>query len=334
MKLIFKTWWILLLVPIAVFILAWLKTKQRQVSLKFSSTELFRQTPVSWKLRFQFIPWLLRVSAFLLFLIALAGPRMVTEKTVHHAEGIDILLALDVSGSMAGEDFTINNRRTNRLDIIKMVVSDFINQRQNDRIGIVAFAGRAYTVCPLTTDYAWLHATLDRMSLNLIDSDGTAIGSALATAVGRLKTSTAKSRIIILLTDGMNNAGKVEPTDAAKAAAALGLKIYTIGAGSKGQIPYPATDMWGRKVYQMVQSDLDEKTLQKIAELTNGQYYRATDTESLKKIYATIDRLEKTKIEEVGYFEYKELFEFLVLLGLILLLIDYVLSQTIFLRIP
>jgi len=269
----------------------------------------------------------------ILFLIALAGPRSVLEETVHTTEGIDIILAIDSSGSMAAEDFTEGQRRYNRLDIVKRVVTDFIEQRKNDNIGIVAFASLAYTVCPLTTDHAWLASNLERIDLGLI-KDGTAIGSSIASSVARLKTSKAKSKIIILLTDGINNAGKIDPISAARAARAFGIKIYTIGAGTKGMVPFPATDFFGRKVYQKVYIQMDEETLKEIADITGGQYFRATDTESLKGVYAEIDALEKTEIEQYGYFEYEEMFDHMLLVALALLFLEIVLSRTVLLRVP
>lgn len=330
---IFKDPWVLLLaVPIFIVIYFFKKTDRRS-SFTFPSKHLLAGVGLSWKNRFFWLPEVIRYAVIILFIIALAGPRLVKKETLHKTEGIDIVLALDASGSMAAEDFTINNERMNRLAIIKKVVKEFIEHRHSDRIGIVAFGGAAYTVCPLTTDYAWLNQNLDRIDLGLIE-DGTAIGSAISSSVLRLKSSEAKSKIIILLTDGMNNAGKIDPLKAAQIAQTKGIKIYTIGAGSKGYVPFPAQDFFGRKVYQNVLIDLDEETLNKIAQMTGGQYFRATDTESLRKIYDEIDRLEKTKIEETGYLEYEELFDKILLLGLLFLLVELVLKNTVLMRIP
>jgi len=329
----FKTPFVLICIPLVLIIVFILRRRQKAVSFVFPSHSLLSHLPASWKTRFQYIPFLLRCIVLVLFLVALAGPRSVLEETVHKSEGIDIVLAIDASGSMAAEDFTIKGKRVNRLAIVKDVVKDFIEKRNNDRIGLVAFAGLAYAVCPLTTDYSWLTTNLERVALNLI-ADGTAVGSAIASSLSRLKTSEAKSRVIILLTDGMNNAGKVDPLAAARAARAMGIKIYAIGAGTKGYAPFPTTDLFGRKVYQKVLIDLDEKTLKEIAEVTGGKYFRATDTESLRKIYDEIDTLEKTAIEEYGYFEYTELFDKLLLGALLILLIEILLSHTVFLRIP
>ncbi len=287
----------------------------------------------SWKARFAFIPSLMRLIALVLFLVALAGPQTVLEESSVTTEGIDIMLSVDCSGSMAAEDFTLNGQRVNRLEVVKYVIQEFISNRQNDRIGFIAFSAKAYTVCPLTTDYSWLLTNLSRVRLGMMQ-DGTAIGSGIASAVGRLKNSKAKSRIIILLTDGINNAGSVDPLTAAQAAKAMGIKVYTIGAGTKGVAPFPARDFFGQTVYQNVQIDIDEKTLTEVARLTGGKYFRATDTDSLRHIYKEIDSLEKTTIEEKGYKEYKELFVYFLLAALLFLLAEIILANTVFLKIP
>jgi Ca-activated chloride channel homolog len=329
----FKTPWVLLLIPAILVFVAAVKRRQRPAVLRFSSLEVVTGLFRTWKTRLYQFPFYLRTFSLLLFCIALAGPRSVLEKTQFKSEGIDIVLAIDASGSMAAEDFEMNGKRVNRLAVVKSVVQDFIDERRNDRIGIVAFAGQAYTVSPLTTDNAWLQANLERVNLNLME-DGTAIGSAMMSSLERLKKSNAKSKIVILLTDGMNNAGKVEPLTAAQAAKALSIKFYTIGAGTKGFVPYPVQDIWGRKFYQNVKIDMDETVLKKIADLTGGKYFRATDTESLRDIYREIDKLEKTEIEQVGYREYKELFGRFLWVGLVFLMLELILSHTFLLRLP
>ncbi|OGX43211.1 MAG: aerotolerance regulator BatA [Omnitrophica WOR_2 bacterium RIFCSPLOWO2_12_FULL_50_9] len=330
---VFKDFGVLFLIPVTLGILYFLRKRRKEAAVRFSSVSLVDSLPVSWKVKFRHVPNVLRGIVLVLFLIALAGPRSVLKEAVHKTEGIDIILAIDSSGSMAAEDFTIGSKRVNRLEIVKNVVEDFIAQRQHDKIGLVTFAALAYTVCPLTTDYAWLTANLRPISLGII-KDGTAVGSAVASSLARLKKSEAKSKIIILLTDGMNNAGEIDPLAAARAAQALGVKIYTIGAGTKGLVPFPVQDFYGRKVYQRVQIDLDEETLQKIAAVTAGKYFRATDTESLRQIYREIDALEKTEIEEHGYFEYEELFDRVLLAALGILLAQILLSQTLFFQVP
>ena len=259
----FKTPLFLFFIPLILGAMWWINRRRKQENVIFSSTDIVSSLPTTWKLRFGFVPFALRLIAAALICFALAGPRKVLEESKITSEGIDIILALDCSGSMAAEDFKIDGKRWNRFEIIKKVVGEFIDARPNDQLGLVGFAGKAYTVCPLTTDRNWLQANLERMKLGIIE-DGTAIGSGIASSISRFKNSKAKSKIIILLTDGVNNAGSIEPLTAAKSAAALGIKVYTIGAGAKGFAPYPVTDMFGRKFYQNIPTDLDEDSLNKI----------------------------------------------------------------------
>lgn len=329
----FKDPWLLLLIPI-VFILVFIIRKPSQTAaFSYPSLNALKNIGESWKTKFLGIPLFLRCIVLVLFIVALSGPRSVLEESQTKTEGIDIVLSLDTSGSMAAEDFTINGRRQNRLEVIKNVVEEFIEQRKNDRLSIVAFAAKAYTLCPLTTDYDWLKTNLDRLQLGFIP-DGTAIGSGILTSVNRLKNSSAKSKVIVLLTDGVSNAGKVDPLTAAKTAQNLGIKIYTIGAGTKGYAPFPITDIFGRRGYQNVLIEIDDETLTKVAEMTGGKYFRATDTESLRKVYQEIDALERTVVEHVGYKEYTELFNRVLASALILLLLEIILSQTVFLKVP
>ncbi|MBI4309917.1 MAG: VWA domain-containing protein [Candidatus Omnitrophica bacterium] len=318
------------------FVLAaiWYMYRRRQgEALGFSCVNLFGQVGATWKTRFGSAPFLLRALAGALLCIALAGPRQVLEESKVATEGIDIVLALDCSGSMAAEDFKIDGRRANRLEIIKKVVAEFISRRKSDQLALVGFAGRAYTICPLTTDRGWLLANLERIRLGMME-DGTAIGSGIASSLSRFKKAQAKSKIIVLLTDGVNNTGTIDPLTAARTAAAMGVKIYTIGAGTRGFAPFPARDLFGRAFYQNVQSDLDEDTLKETARITGGQYFRAVDTESLRGIYQEIDRLEKTKIEQTGYRQYQELFGVWVVAALIVLAFELGLANTVFLKIP
>ena len=330
---IFKDFWVLFFIPIA-FILAYLfKNRRASASIRFSSGELIKEAKSTWRVYFSNNLIYFRLAAIVLFLLAIARPRVPLEEAKIETEGIDIVLAVDCSGSMLAEDFTITGKRLNRLTVVKRVVEDFIRNRKSDRIGMVAFAARAYTVCPLTLDYDWLIQNLERVEIGAIE-DGTAVGSALGSSLNRLKDTKAKSKIIILLTDGVNNTGKISPLTAAEAAKALGIKVYTIGAGRKGLVPYPVQDFWGRKVYQNVEIDIDEDTLRKIAQETNAKYFRATDTESLKKIYRAIDDLEKTPIEEKGFQEYRELFGLFLIAGLIILILEVILSNTILRKLP
>jgi Ca-activated chloride channel family protein len=275
----------------------------------------------------------LRVAVLILTILALARPQFGRAESRYRGEGIDIMLAVDISGSMLAEDFTVDGERANRLEAVKDVVKEFIEDRPNDRVGLVLFGARPYTQCPLTLDHGWLLQNLERAQIGMIE-DGTAIGTALATAAGRLKSSEAKSKVIILLTDGQNNAGKVSPLTAADATAALGFKAYTIGAGTRGLAPYPARDLFGNIVYQPVQVDIDEDTLKAIADKTGGKYFRATDTASLQKIYEDIDRLERTEFEAPRYLDYDEWYPWLLLPAVLLLGVELSLSQTVLRKLP
>jgi Ca-activated chloride channel family protein len=248
-------------------------------------------------------------------------------------EGIDIILALDVSSSMLAEDFNLDRKRRNRLYVAKEVVKDFIKWRENDRMGMVVFAGQAYTQCPLTLDYDVLLQFLEKVEVGMVE-DGTAIGSAIGVCVNRLRTSKAESKVVILLTDGRNNAGEIDPLTAAELSKTYGMKIYTVGAGTKGLAPYPTKGLFGMKTYRSIEIDIDDDGLTEIAKITGGKYFRATDTRSLKEIYRQIDSLEKTKMEEAIYTEYDELFHYLVIPALGMLLFEVVLANTRFRRIP
>ncbi|MCF7729262.1 MAG: VWA domain-containing protein [Chthoniobacterales bacterium] len=268
-----------------------------------------------------------------LFIVALARPQL--GQTTQHvkASGIDIMLVLDVSGSMSTEDYTIGNQRASRLEAVKRVTEQFIEARPNDRIGIIAFAGRSYLVSPITLDHEWLIDNLDRVQLGLVE-DGTAIGSALASAAARLKNRNAKTKLIVLLTDGANNAGKIMPLTAAEAAKAVGIRIYTVGAGSSGPVSVPVQDRFGRTFYQTVIFDFDEKLLADIAKIGDGKYFRAADSASLDKTFQEIDRLEKTKIEIEKNVNHRDFFWWLIALGALLLVMETLLSQTLWRKIP
>ena len=277
---------------------------------------------------------LLAHLALACFIIALARPQLGRTLTRVQASGVDIMLVLDVSRSMLAEDFTIGNQRASRLEAVKQVTEQFIRQRPNDRIGIVAFAGRPYLVSPLTLDHDWLIKNLERLRIGLIE-DGTAIGSATAMAANRLKDKEAKTKLIVLLSDGDNNAGRVTPLTAAEAAKALGIRIYTIGAGTKeGEVPFPFQDPFGRTVYQNVNMEFNEDALKEIASITNGQYFGATDTASLKRTFSEIDKMEKTKIEVEKTAEYRDLFTWFLVAGFTLLGAEVLLSQTAWKRLP
>lgn len=330
---ILKDPWILILIPLSLSLVFFIKKREKRPALRFGSLKLFGSLEQSWKMKFRPVLSILRLLGLVLFIFALSGPRSVLDEARVKTEGIDIVLAIDASGSMAAEDFTIRQKRRNRLYVVKEVVKDFIGRREHDRLGLIAFGGLAYTVSPLTTDYNWLISNLERVELDLLE-DGTAIGSAISSSLARLRKSSAESKIIVLLTDGVNNSGKINPVMAAQAADTMGVKIYTIGAGSKGEVPFPVPGFWGRTVYQKISIPLDENLLKEVAALTGGNYYRATDTNSLREIYDEIDKLEKTEIEEFGYREYKELFPRYLILALLFIMIEVILSKTIFLEIP
>lgn len=323
---------LLLLLPL----LAWLKGKFGSDSaFLYSSVQLVKPIAGFSRSRAGAVLAALRWLVLALFIVALAQPRRIHGEQQVHASGVDIVVALDLSGSMASEDFEENGQRINRLDIAKEVLGKFVDQRPNDRIGLVAFAGRAYIASPLTLDHDFLKQNLDRIHLGMIE-DRTAIGSALTTGLNRLRDLKSKSKIIILMTDGQNNAGKVQPLTAAEVGQALNVKIYTIGVGTRGMAPYPVgvDPFTGRKMYQQTEVDIDEDTLQKIADKTGGKYFRADNTEALRKIYSEIDRMEKTEVQVKKYVHYEEIFGIVLACGLTLLLTEIVLGQTVWRKLP
>jgi Ca-activated chloride channel family protein len=269
----------------------------------------------------------LRLLSLGLLILAVARPQLGNSTTEIEASGIDILLAVDVSGSMEALDFTLKGKAANRLDVVKSVMHTFIDERPNDRIGLLAFSGRPYMVSPLTLDHDWLLQRLDSLSIGLVAEDGTAIGSAIGSGLNRLRDRDAKSRIMILLTDGMNNAGTVAPLVAAEAAETLGIKIYTIGAGTRGEAPMPVQDQFGRKRLMRVKVDIDDETLGQVAEMTGGRYFRATDTKSLEQVYQEINTMETT-IRSIKKFEnYRELYFWFVFAALFCLGIEIVVGR-------
>jgi Ca-activated chloride channel homolog len=331
----FESPWLLLLillVPIVVFIAERFRNNLTG-SLRFSDKGLLDKLKPTLKIRLTGSLIYLRAVVLILVVISLARPQKPIEETKIYVEGIDIVLVLDTSTSMQAMDFEMGGRRFDRLTVVKNVVEEFIKNRPNDRIGIVAFAAQAYTVCPLTLDHDWLERNLERVTIGMVE-DGTAIGAAISGAVNRIKDTKAKEKTVILLTDGQNNAGKVSPLAAAEAAKTMGIKVYTIGAGTDGFAPFPVKTMFGETVLQPVEVKIDEKLLKEIAKITGGQYFRAIDTQSLWDIYKEIDKLEKTKIEEVGYRKYDELFWMFLFPALGLLLVEIAARKTIFRRIP
>ncbi|MBN1522717.1 MAG: VWA domain-containing protein [Candidatus Aureabacteria bacterium] len=323
----------LLLIPFVLAMGYFLRNKKVKSAVTFSTEKLLYQVSPSLKAVLAGNLHWLRILTLCLISAALARPVSPLEQTKIHTEGINIMLAMDVSTSMLAEDFTLKGKRVNRLEAVKDVVKKFIQGRKNDRIGLTAFAARPYMVSPLTLDYSWLLQNLERIKAGMIE-DGTAIGLGLASSLNRLKDTKAKSKIVILLTDGRNNMGDISPSLSAETARSLGIKVYTIGVGSRGLAPYPVRDFFGNKIYRSVKIDIDEDILTDIASKTNGKYFRATDTKSLRKIYKEIDEMEKTPVEEKGYLEYKELFTVFLAAALALVLLEEVLSNTILRRLP
>jgi Ca-activated chloride channel family protein len=325
----------LLLLLLILPILAWLKGKRGQPpAFVYSSVQLVRSILNVTQTRSGGFLSALRWFILALFIIALAQPRLTKSETKVTASGIDIAVALDMSGSMASEDFEVGRGRLSRLDMAKQVLKKFIEKRPSDRIGLVVFGTQAYIATPLTLDHDFLVRNIARLELGAIDGNQTAIGSGLSTAINRLRELKSKSKIVILMTDGQNNAGKMAPLTVAEAAQSLKIKVYTIGVGMQGQAPMPVHDMFGMKRYQMMPVDIDEDTLQKIANMTGGKYYRADNAQKFQAIYGEIDKLEKTEAEVKKYAHHNELFAWMIAPGLATLLVELFLRHTLFRRLP
>lgn len=333
--------WALVLLALIPLLFVWRWRAGYGAAVRYPSLSLLRGLPTGGRQRWRWVVPVLRGLVLVLLSLALARPQLGKAESRYVGAGIDIVLSVDISGSMRSEDFRLDGRRVSRLDVVKSVVRDFVTERPGDRIGLVLFSARPYTQCPLTLDHGWLLRNLERARIGMIE-DGTAVGSALATAVGRLEQASAqnstqnaaKNAVVILLTDGQNNAGKISPLTAAEAARALGIKVYTIGAGTKGMAPYPARDAFGNLVYRPVQVDIDEQTLSRIADTTGGRYFRATDTQSLRDIYETIDQLERTAFDAPRYLDYDELYPWLLVPALALLGLEIGLRQSLLRELP
>jgi len=330
----FATPWLLSLlvfVPLLGYLLNRKQGRHQTAGLRFASLSLVRYTR-TWRSALRPLLSLVRMLAMSLIIVGLARPQLAQAKELVHGKGVDMIIAQDISGSMASLDF----QPQNRLEAAKAVINDFISRRTYDRIGLVVFAQEAFNQSPMTTDHAVLERLLKQVQLapDLQLEDGTAIGHGLANAANMLKDSDARSRVIILLTDGANNAGEISPETAADATRALGIKVYTIGMGRPGEVPVPVDSLLGGKEIVYVESDLDEALLQQIAEKTGGQYFRATDTADLQRIYDHIDALEKSQIEITHYSEEIELIGWVLLPALMLMLAEQFLSHTLFRRIP
>lgn len=305
------------------------KKRFKSATIKYSDIRIVKRAARSSRQRYRFLLTVLRVMAVALFIVAFARPRSGTEYKEVTSEGIDIMLCLDVSSSMQAEDFKPHNR----LYVAKEEIKKFISRRINDRIGLVVFARYSYTQCPLTTDYGVLLNFVDQVQFGAVE-DGTAIGMAIANAVNRLRDSDAKSKIIVLLTDGDNNSGEIDPLTAANLAEAFDIKIYTIGAGKPGNAMYPYQDPVFGKRYVYQPTKIDEKSLREIADRTKGKYFRARSGEELEEIYGIIDNLEKTEVKESTHVEYRELFYYFAYMGLLLLMLEVLLANTYFKKLP
>ena len=321
--------WLLAVIPLMVVYYVW-RTRQGGASIQVSTIDGVAEAPRTVRYYLRHLPFALRCAAVALLIVALARPQSVDEGSTSNTEGIDIVLAIDISTSMLAQDL-----QPDRIQAAKQVAGNFITDRPGDRIGLVAFAGEAFTQSPLTTDQGTLQTLLGRLRSGVVE-DGTAIGNGLATAINRLRESDAKSKVIILLTDGVNNRGEIAPQTAAEIAKAQGIRVYTIGVGTEGMAPYPAVDIYGTPTggTVMAKVEIDEKILSDIAEKTGGRYFRATDNEKLREIYKEINRLEKSRVEVESQTRYDERFAPFVLGALLLLAAGFAMRRLWFRQIP
>lgn len=319
----------LLVIPVLILLNIYIDKKGKRF-IFFSSKSLFEaNSGKSLKIFLSKNLFFIKLIPLVLFILALSRPQILDSYSIEKKKGIDILVTLDISGSMASVDF----KPKNRLEVAKEVISSFIQKRKTDRIGLVIFAGTSYTKCPITIDYDILRYFLKETSIGDLE-DGTAIGMALATSVNRIRYSKTRTKIIILLTDGINNKGEIDPQDAAKIAKDFNVKVYTIGVGTRGKAAFPVVDPFGRKQFIMVDVEIDEKLLQAIANTTGGLYFRATDKDSLQQIFSEINRWEKSEISIKQYYEAEDLFFYFILAGLIILLFTEFTKRTFLRTIP
>lgn len=327
-----KEYFLLLLLLIPYLIWYLLYRKRSEPTMKMSDTFAYQYAPKSWRIRIMWLPLLLRILTFVLIVLVLARPQTRNDWGNRSVEGIDIMLAMDVSTSMLAEDL-----KPNRIEAAKSVAAEFISGRPNDNIGLTIFAGEAFTQCPMTTDHVSLINLLQNVRTDIaargLIEDGTAIGMGLANAVGRLKDSKAKSKVVILLTDGSNNMGDISPLTAANIAKSFGIRVYTIAVGSKTMAPYPM-QVGGTVQYVNMRADVDVETLQEIASTADGNFYRATNTAELKKIYNDIDKLEKTKINVKKFSKKYDMYQPFAMAAFVSLLLEILLRLIVFRRIP
>jgi Ca-activated chloride channel family protein len=321
--------YLLYLLVIIPFLVYWYvrKRDKHTSEINFSSLEIFTGIKKTWKERLVHLPFALKILALAFFIIAAARPQTFSTGENVYTEGIDIVMLLDISGSMLAEDL-----KPNRLEAAKQVIDEFIQGRTSDKIGLVIFARESFTQCPLTIDYSVLRELLKEIKSGMLE-DGTAIGIAIANGVNRLKDSKAKSKVMILLTDGVNNSGEIDPITAAQIAKDYGIRIYTVGVGTRGKAPYPFMTPFGKQ-YQMVPVEIDENTLKEISRITGGRYFRATDNKKLEEIYKSIDKMEKTRVQVTSYRKAREEFYAFAGMGLFFLLLEVLLSNTYLNKIP
>ncbi len=312
-------WLLLGIIPIVAYYIY--RNRRGGAALASSTVGELASMPKTLRQRLRHLPIVLRILSYSLIVVALARPQSISTLSSSTTEGIDIVLSLDISSSMLARDF-----EPDRISAAKNIAAEFINSRQSDRIGLVVFAGESFTQSPLTTDKSTLINLLSQVESGMIE-DGTAIGEGLATAINRLKDSKASSKVIILLTDGVNNRGQIAPVTAAEIAKSFGIRVYTIGVGSEGTAPYPTMDPWGRISFVPMKVEIDEKTLTEISEQTSGRYFRATDNEALLEVYKQIDKLERSKIEVNNRTLKEELFAIYVLAALLLMASEFLLKH-------
>ncbi len=328
----FEDPWVLLLMAVIPFMVLYGWQRSGSAYIRFSSLHVLSRLPQPASVSLRRVVPLLRCMAAVLIIMALARPQSGVKSVEVKSTGIDIMLCLDSSGSMRALDFTTDGKRNTRMAAVKSVVNEFVRGREHDRIGMVVFGEEAFTQCPLTLDYGVLLSLLDSLEIGMA-GDATAIGTALGLCVKRFQDIESASRVVVLLTDGVNTAGTITPLTAARLAQSFGIKVYTIGVGSEGKAPFQVDSLFGKQ-YVYLEANLDEDTLRQIAALTGGQYFRATDTEALREIYKQIDAMEKTEVEVKEYTEYNELFLWFLLPALFLLLLEIALANTRFMKIP
>lgn len=317
--------WLAVIVPLLVAYYIFVARREATLTV---STIGGKRAPRTLRYWLRPLPFILRMAALVMFIIALARPVEITHEQETTTDGIDIVLSMDISGTMLARDF-----KPDRLTAAKRLAAEFVAERRGDRIAVVAFAGEAFTQAPLTSDQATIETMLSRLRSGVVE-DGTAIGNGLATAINRLRESGAKSKVIILLTDGVNNRGQISPLMAAEIARDMGIKVYTIGVGTRGRAPYPVVDIYGNQTTVMADVEIDEELLEEIASMTGGKYYRAVNDEALREIYAEINTLEKSKVQVTDYQTYEELFLMWVILGIALLCAEFIVDKVVLNRLP